>query len=79
MEKKFCLLSENWILALDKRGKTVELPLLDAFRQARELKCLSGELPTQDAAVLRFLLAVVYAVFTRVDIARARGAVANRN
>ena len=67
MEKKFCLLDEYWILALDNAGKIIELSLMDVFRRAHELKRLSGELPTQDAAIIRFSLAVIYAVFTRVD------------
>ena len=68
MEAKFNLLFEPWILALDKYGEVKELPLLDIFRDAHNIKQLAGELPTQDVAVLRLLLAVLYCVFTEYDV-----------
>lgn len=44
-----------------------EVSLLDLFRRAPEFRCLAGELPTQDVAVLRLLLAILHAVFGRYD------------
>ncbi len=64
-EKKFNLLDEPWIRVMDGGGTVREVGLVECFRRAHELKCISGELPTQDAAVLRLLLAIVYAVFAR--------------
>jgi len=66
-ERFFNLLDEPWVLACNKEGVVEELSVLEVFRRAHELKCLEGELPTQDVAILRFLLAILYAVFTRVD------------
>jgi CRISPR system Cascade subunit CasA len=66
-DKEFNLLDEPWILALAKDGRTVELSLPKVLERAHELTALAGELPTQDVAVLRLLLAVLYSVFTRVD------------
>jgi CRISPR system Cascade subunit CasA len=66
-EKEFNLLYEPWILALNAKDEVEEISLLDFSRRAHELKNLAGELATQDVAVLRLLLAVVYAVFTKVD------------
>jgi CRISPR system Cascade subunit CasA len=66
-EKEFNLLEEPWILALNRDCETEELSLLEVFERAHELTALTGELPTQDAAILRLLLAVLYATFTRVD------------
>lgn len=66
-EKEFNLLYEPWILVLNKEGKTEEKSLLSVLEYAHELHSVSGELPTQDVAILRLLLAVLYATFTRVD------------
>jgi len=63
----FNLLDEPWILVRNKHGGTEELSVLQVFRRAHELVCLDCELPIQNIAILRFLLAIVYAVFTRVD------------
>lgn len=54
------LLDEPWIAVLDVHGHDRSLSLLDLLRQAREVRRLAGELPTQDAAVLRLVLAVLY-------------------
>lgn len=67
-EKSFNLLYEPWILVLDLAGETEEVSLLTALERAHEFRCLAGELPTQDVAVLRLLLATLYATFTRVDV-----------
>ena len=44
-----------------------EVSLTDALLHAHEYAGLAGELPTQDVAVLRLLLAVLQTVFYRVD------------
>lgn len=44
-----------------------EVSLLELFEHAHEYQALAGELPTQDVAVLRMLLAVLHTVFSRVD------------
>jgi len=63
----FNILDEPWILVRNKQGKVEELSVLETFRRAHELEIINGELPTQDVAILRFLLAILYSVFTRVD------------
>jgi CRISPR system Cascade subunit CasA len=67
-EKEFNLLHEPWLRVMKKGGDTTEVSLLDLFRHAREFHCLAGELPTQDVAILRLLLAVLHAVFERYDL-----------
>ncbi|MDR1134577.1 MAG: type I-E CRISPR-associated protein Cse1/CasA [Clostridiales Family XIII bacterium] len=63
---KFNLLDEPWILV--RHGTTVkEVSLKNLFRHAHEYHSLAGELPTQDAAILRVLLAVLYGTFTKAD------------
>lgn len=66
-EKEFCLLHEPWILVMKSGGSTEEVSLLDLFRRAPEFLKLAGELPTQDVAILRLLLAILHAVFGRYD------------
>jgi CRISPR system Cascade subunit CasA len=65
---EFNLLHEPWIRVMTLRGEVKEVSLLDALESAHEYRSLAGELPTQDIAVLRLLLAVLYATFARVDI-----------
>ncbi|HBN83141.1 MAG TPA: type I-E CRISPR-associated protein Cse1/CasA [Clostridiales bacterium] len=76
-EKEFNLLHEPWILVLTQEGETKEESLLSVLEHAHELHCISGELPTQDVAILRLLLAVLYATFTRVDVEGNRGKITN--
>ncbi len=67
-EKEFNLLHEPWIMVMGKGGETQEISMLELFRKASEYRSLAGELPTQDVAILRLLLAVLHAVFGRYDI-----------
>ena len=63
--KEFNLLHEPWVLVLTPDGEQKELSLLEAFEQAPSLLGLAGELPTQDFAVLRLMLAILHAVVGR--------------
>lgn len=67
-EKEFNLLYEPWISVMRPDGKTEEVSILEVFRHAPEWRGLAGELPTQDVAVLRLLLAILHAVFARHDV-----------
>lgn len=66
-EKEFNLLDEPWIRVITTSLEQKEVSLTDAIIHAHEYKNLSGEMPTQDAAVLRVLLAVAITVFYRYD------------
>ncbi len=66
-EREFNLLDEPWIVALKPNGTTEKVSLVDALDRAGEFRGLAGELPTQDAAVLRLLLAVLHTVISRYD------------
>ena len=66
-EKEFNLLDEPWLRVLDRNGQTEKLSLTSVFTRAHEFIALAGESPTQDVAVLRLLLGILHAVFTRVD------------
>ena len=55
----FNLVDEQWIKVKTLTGETVELSLLELFRDAHKLKSLANDLPTQDFAILRVLLAIL--------------------
>lgn len=67
-DKEFNLLHEPWILVIKPDGVTEEISLLNLFEKAHSYRGLAGELPTQDIAVLRLLLAILHAVFARFDL-----------
>lgn len=62
---EFNLLDEKWILVRKSDCTVDELSLTDALLKAHEYVELAGELPTQDVAVLRLMLAVLHTVFSR--------------
>lgn len=66
-EKEFNLLDEPWIRVMLPDCAVREVSLLEALTQAHAFSALAGELPTQDMAILRVLLAVLHAVFSRTD------------
>lgn len=55
----FNLIDEPWIRVLDDAGTAKEVSLFELFRQAPKLKCLANDLPTQDFAILRVVLAIL--------------------
>ena len=67
-EKEFNLLHEPWIRVMRPDATVDELNLSQVLTRAHEYRSLAGEMPTQDVAMLRLLLAVLHAVFTKVDI-----------
>jgi CRISPR system Cascade subunit CasA len=67
LEREFNLLYEPWILVINLEGETEEVSLLTVLQRAHEFRDLAGEMPTQDVAILRLLLATLHATFTRVD------------
>ncbi|MEW1725055.1 type I-E CRISPR-associated protein Cse1/CasA [Streptomyces sp. NPDC093109] len=56
----FDLTRRPWIPVLDEHGVQDELSLRDVFARAGTLRCLVGDLPTQEFALLRLLLAVAH-------------------
>ena len=53
------LMELPWLRVVDKSGTPRACNLQEFFLTAPEINRLDGELPTQDAAVLRFLVALV--------------------
>ncbi len=66
-EKEFNLLDEPWIKVVTPSLEIKEVSLEDAMLNAHAYKDLSGEMPTQDAAILRVLLAAALTIFYRYD------------
>ena len=66
-EIEFNLLDEPWLRVRLPDNSIKEVTLTDALLYAHEYVDLAGEMPTQDAAALRLLLAVLVTVFYRVD------------
>ena len=64
---EFNLIDEPWIKVMDNECNVMEVSLKDAIIHAHEYKALSGELPTQDVAVMRLILAVLHTVISRYD------------
>lgn len=66
-EIEFNLLTEPWVRVRLPDNAVQEVSLTDALVHAQEYMDLAGEMPTQDAAMLRLLLAVLFTVFSRVN------------
>ena len=66
-EKEFNLLDENWVRVITPDCEIREVSLTDAILHSHEYSDLCGELPTQNVAVMRLLLAVLHTVFSRAD------------
>ena len=67
-EIEFNLLDEPWIRVMTEACTVQECTLPQALLESHRYRRLAGELPTQDVAVLRFLLAVLHTVFYRMDM-----------
>jgi CRISPR system Cascade subunit CasA len=68
VDKQFNLIDSPWILVRRNDGVIEEVSMLEAYERAAEFKELAGELPTQDVAILRLLLAPLYGVFMQKDV-----------
>lgn len=66
-EKEYNLLYERWLKVRYLDGRMDEIGLIDAFKEAHLIKALNGELPTQDLAIMRMMLAALYSIYLKVD------------
>lgn len=65
---EFNLIDEPWIsVVTDYKGTTKLVGLREFFENADTYIDLAGDMPTQDFAVMRFLLAILHTVFSRYD------------
>lgn len=65
---EFNLIDEPWIsVVTDYKGTTKLVGLKEFFQNAETYIDFAGDMPTQDFAVMRFLLAILHTVFSRFD------------
>lgn len=64
-DREFNLIDESWIPVIRNDGSYAEIGLKELFCSAHDIRSLSGEIATQDASVMRFLLAIGYSVVLR--------------
>lgn len=67
-EIEFNLVDEPWIRVMKNNCSVQECSLLRVLLDSRNYQSLAGELPTQDVAILRLLLAILHTVFYRVNL-----------
>lgn len=64
----FNLIDEPWIsVVTDYKGTTKLVGLKEFFQNAHTYIAPAGDMPTQDFALMRFLLAILHTVFSRYD------------
>lgn len=65
---EFNLIDEPWIsVVTDYKGTTKLVGLKEFFQNAETYIDFAGDMPTQDFAVMRFILAILHTVFSRYD------------
>ena len=64
-DNKFNLWEQPWISVLTKKNQVVDVSLEEVLTNAHEYIDLAGELPTQDFAILRLLMALLHTIFFR--------------
>lgn len=63
----FNLVNDPWIKVLNIKDKTEIVSLKTLFQNAQNYRRLAGEMPTQDIIILRFLLAILTTVYSRIN------------
>ena len=63
MGTTFNLIDDPWIVIRTVDGDSEVVSIRDAFARSADIRRIAGDLPTQDFAVLRILLAILYQVF----------------
>ena len=74
-EMEFNLLDEPWIVVKTRANETKTWSILELFEHAHEAQELAGELPTQDVAIMRLLLAIMHGTFVTDEIETADDAI----
>ena len=74
-EMEFNLLDEPWIIVKTKANETKTWSIMELFEHAHEAQELAGELPTQDVAIMRLLLAIMHGAFVTDEMETADDAI----
>lgn len=67
-DTEFNLIDEPWIRVLDGQCRLRDVSIREAILDAHLYTGIKGELPTQDAAILRVLLAILYRIYLKKDL-----------
>jgi CRISPR system Cascade subunit CasA len=67
MVNEYNLLDEPWIEVTMADGSMEKMGIIDVFKNAHNIRCISGDSSSQDVAIMRILLAVLYAVYAGDD------------
>ena len=67
MDREFNLIDEPWIRVIDNSLRITEVSIKECLLNAHSYKVLYGEMQAQNTAVLRFLIAILYSTFARVN------------
>lgn len=59
----FNLIHEPWIEVITDEGETTTVSILQALETAHRIKTIAGEVPTQQVAIIRLLLAILLRAF----------------
>ncbi|MGY2011983.1 type I-E CRISPR-associated protein Cse1/CasA [Nocardia gipuzkoensis] len=62
---RFDLLEQPWIIVTDHSGRRHDCSLRDVFRRCEDFAALGGDVPTQEFAILRLLLAILHRSIAR--------------
>lgn len=68
-ETHYNLIDEPWLKVIDKQGQIQQVGLDELFAHAGDYQRLAGDTRSQDLAILRFLLAILHTVYSRIDAA----------
>ncbi|HRC18204.1 MAG TPA: type I-E CRISPR-associated protein Cse1/CasA [Phycicoccus elongatus] len=60
MTGTFNLLDEPWLLVTDLDSRSAEVSIQEAFARAHQLAGVRGDLPSQEVALLRLLVSILY-------------------
>lgn len=68
MAQSFNLVTDPWLRVVDRTTNLTQTVSLDEFfRHAQDYRQLAGDMRVQDLAILRFLLAILTTVYSRLD------------
>lgn len=65
---EFNLIDEPWIRVGDQDNVISEVSIMDLLINAHKYKFFAGESPTQNASILRMILAITHTIFSRIDV-----------
>lgn len=67
MQRQFNLVDQPWLQVIDNHNQEQKVSLKELLVNASQYRQLAGEMRSQDLAILRFLLAILTTVYSRVN------------